>query len=90
MIFPSLPKFAKAMLHVVLWAAQGRPVIAPERTQSLRRQTCHTCPHRVGEQCQICTCFIGVKVMLSSESCPKGYWKTLTLLSKPVTKNPNG
>lgn len=77
MILPNPFKFAKAMWHVLLWTLQGKPVIAPVSVQAHRRFECDRCPYRVDDQCSVCTCFIGVKVMLSCEECPKRVWKKL-------------
>ena len=84
MILPNVPKFLKSMWLALLWRLKRKPLIVPVEIRQYRQGICNPCPYRVDEQCRVCTCFISVKVMLSSEACPKGYWPQL---SKPVTSH---
>lgn len=70
-----------AAMHVLQYVIAGRPVIAPEQVISDRERICGSCEENdkgVFPQCNACTCIIEAKVMLSSESCPRGYWMSLT------------
>lgn len=51
------------------------PEIVPQLVELGRGFTCHSCEHNVDNQCQKCTCFIPLKIKLSTESCPLGKWK---------------
>lgn len=69
MKFPSLKTFIRA-----LWKFLGRPELAPLGVVEVRRARCQLCPHNENGQCQKCTCFIGLKTMFSTESCPDRRW----------------
>jgi hypothetical protein len=78
--------FVKAVFRTVQFLWQGRPVLAPREVQEDRYSVCRKCPLQLDGQCTVCTCFVSVKVLLSSESCPDSppRWKKLTF-SKPNT-----
>ena len=46
-----------------------------ESVAATRLQICQVCPYNSNGQCTVCTCFISLKVMLSTETCPKKLWK---------------
>ena len=50
-------------------------IVAPD-VQDARLARCNECEFLVPDcrQCVVCTCFVDVKVMLSTESCPKKRW----------------
>lgn len=77
--------FAKAVIHAIRYLISGRPVLAPGYVQDARLVECERCPWHVDSQCGKCTCFVAVKVMLSSESCPDNppRWKKLTFSKQP-------
>lgn len=52
------------------------PVIVEPEVQDARLQKCNECEFLVPDcrQCVLCTCFVDVKVLLSTESCPKKRW----------------
>lgn len=79
-------RLAKFVFRTVRHVLQGRPAIAPPDIRAERYETCLRCPQNIDGQCRVCTCFISVKVLLSSESCPENppRWKKLTF-SKPTT-----
>lgn len=66
--------FLRAILHfigAILRHPFGkRPATVPHETAVAREGKCSVCPHHVGSQCDLCSCFIGIKVLLSTESCP--------------------
>lgn len=73
----TLPNFFKACWRIVRWAFT-RPVdlIVPSEVADSRLLSCLSCPRLVADtrQCAECTCFVDVKVMLSTESCPLKRW----------------
>lgn len=81
----SLKTFFRAILRTLRYAKAGFPVIAPKEIQAERFHLCRECRWHIGNQCVLCTCFIGVKTLLSAESCPDHppRWKKLTFSGKP-------
>lgn len=79
-------RLAKSIFRTVRYVLQGRPAIVPPDIRAERYELCQACPSNSGGQCRICTCFVSVKVILSSETCPDNppRWKKLTF-SKPTT-----
>lgn len=65
-----LRALARFLLALIRRPFVQRPSIVPTTVSDARHHQCDVCPHRVGSQCSICSCFIGVKVLLSTESCP--------------------
>ena len=53
-------------------------VLATEPVVRERTERCYGCPHRIGNQCQLCTCVIGLKALMAPESCPAGRWGAQT------------
>ena len=79
--------FLRAVWHVIQYVWNGFPVMAPEHVVKDRSRICGECPFKVADQCSKCACFLTVKVLLSSESCPDqpARWNRLTI--KPKTHN---
>lgn len=77
--------FARAVFRTIQYLVAGRPVLAPGPIQEDRLAACEKCPWHVDSQCVKCTCFVAVKVLLSSESCPDNppRWKKLTFSKEP-------
>lgn len=76
--FPSPIRFLSAMLR--LWRAVrlGDTLVAPDWMRKKRKQVCLSqaggCySHRI-DQCQKCSCFVGLKASLLTEDCPRGLW----------------
>lgn len=69
MRFPSLTILFRALFRFL-----RRPEVVPREVEEVRGNTCDTCVHSDGLQCQKCTCFIPLKIKLSTESCPVGAW----------------
>lgn len=65
MRFPSPKTFLHAVRRFL-----GRPEVVPASIAGARRAICEACPHYENSQCQLCTCFVPLKVLLSTESCP--------------------
>lgn len=76
---PSLKTFFRALLRFF-----KRPEVVPPEVEAVRGNTCDTCEFSDGLQCQKCTCFIPLKIKLSTESCPVGAW------GEYFNKNKNG
>ena len=53
-----------------------RPVVTPVTIQRARSNVCVVCPFYspIIDQCDVCTCFVDFKIILATESCPKGHW----------------
>ncbi len=77
MKFPNPLKFLKALLRF-----SKRPEVVPPEIENKRGETCDNCEHREGFQCQKCTCFIPLKIKLSTESCPIQKWGEYLTLKK--------
>jgi hypothetical protein len=45
-----------------------------DKVAAARLSICHACPYHEDGQCTVCTCFVRMKVMLSTETCPKKLW----------------
>lgn len=75
----------KAVVRTVRYLIAGRPVLAPSKVQDDRLAECYKCRWYLDGQCTECTCFVAVKVLLSSESCPANppRWKKLTFSKAP-------
>jgi hypothetical protein len=67
--FPDPVRFFRAVA-----AYLRRPVVVPEAVSRGRENICAVCPEHKDGQCQVCTCFTGMKALLATESCPKGQW----------------
>jgi len=68
-------------LLAALWRAlvnrlRGRKVVADKVLQWQRQVSCYSCVEYDPEttQCVVCSCFVPLKVMLTSEKCPLGRW----------------
>ena len=69
MRFPNPVTLFRALVR---WSR--RHEIAPESAQIGRQNRCLVCPHYENGQCQVCTCYVPMKIILATESCPKGQW----------------
>ena len=53
-------------------------MFATEAEKSKRMDTCNTCPHMkvtlIGKKCGDCGCILALKILKSSEVCPKNKW----------------
>lgn len=72
MKFPNPFKFLAAMWR---WLRGGGEFVTQRREQK-RRRVCERCPFRDPkiDQCDVCGCYIPLKVKLKTEECPYGYW----------------
>jgi len=57
-----------------LFRFSKRPELVPQDVEDARTECCDRCEHSSGNQCQKCTCYIPLKVKLSTESCPIKKW----------------
>jgi len=55
---------------------RGEPFIVGPDEHEARLEKCNQCEYLVPDsrQCVRCTCFVDVKTLLSTESCPEKYW----------------
>jgi hypothetical protein len=74
MIFPNPFRFFWAMVVSGYGRLRGYQILARPAVSDARLQVCEPCEFRDGEQCSICTCFLGAKTMLNLEKCPKRKW----------------
>jgi len=73
MKFPSPLSF---FLAVFRWITAGGEIV-PERVENQRYARCRICEFydaRI-KQCEICGCFVPLKIKLATEECPLGRWK---------------
>lgn len=73
---PSLAQqAATAAQAATRWAANGFRV-ASDETQASRRSACNSCEHRdaARDRCNICKCFLVLKLKLPKERCPISRW----------------
>ena len=66
--------FVWSWLKYRWWKIAGWETLVPKRTLKHRMGECDLCPHNQEGVCGICKCLIVSKIMLASESCPRGYW----------------
>ena len=61
------PQFLRALLNFAP---------APLEVARNRLTTCQSCQHLniITRQCDLCGCFIALKVKWAAEKCPKGLW----------------
>lgn len=81
-------RLARAVLHAGIYLLQRKPVIAPKIIVAYRRSKCEPCKFRDHGQCRLCSCFIEVKTLMASESCPDGRWGKCLLSRKETTIDP--
>ena len=77
MIFPSLKTALKSAKKLIISLFRKETILAEEETVEFRRRVCKVCPfysESLG-QCKVCTCFVSAKTLLSTETCPKGFWE---------------
>lgn len=75
MIIPNPFRLAAAVWRVVKTAFfKAEDPIASREVVAERTRTCDGCEFLDGDQCSVCSCFVGVKRLFTTEDCPKGYW----------------
>lgn len=76
MCAPNPFKFAKALWRVAKAWFCGDEVVANRMLQWKREATCWECDRydKNFDQCQECSCFIRLKTVLKTESCPLDKW----------------
>lgn len=77
MILPNPFKFVAAMARVARLFILGEDIFAPVWMAKYRARVCRSCAFYEAGQCSKCTCFVGLKSILRSESCPIGHWGRL-------------
>lgn len=77
MRIPNVKTAIKAAGKVVSAVAAGQAVLVSEEIVTERLNACESCEFfdASARQCKRCTCFIDVKVNLSTETCPEEKWK---------------
>ena len=76
----TIPNFLAAVGRVLRQIFLRRePFAVPPDVQDTRLSFCNTCEFLVPDsrQCVKCTCFVDVKTLLSTESCPERKWGRL-------------
>ena len=74
--FSSPFRFLWAVWRSSLALVRRKPVFVNDLLRDLRKKACARCEafDPQTRQCKVCTCFVDIKVLLSSETCPKGRW----------------
>lgn len=88
MTIPNPFDFLRAMLRAGRAAAHGKSVLVTERQQSRRLRICAACPFYDGRvhQCNKCGCFVDLKTLLRTESCPVGRWSDMPLTRQRLVR----
>lgn len=76
----TIPNFLVALGRVLRQVfLRGEPFAVPTEVQDDRLAHCNTCEFLVPDsrQCVKCTCFVDIKTLLSTESCPEKKWGKL-------------
>ena len=76
----TVPNLVRAILKAVRRFLNHDAVIASSDVIHEREDRCRKCPNFDDHQCSICTCYVGLKVMIASEGCPIGRWRPQTRL----------
>ncbi len=73
----TIPNFFGAIWKLVRGFFRGEETLASEELTASRLGVCEGCPRfcKESRQCEVCTCFVDVKVALKSASCPLDYWR---------------
>lgn len=74
MIRPNLKNAAGAAVRLAKAVVAKKPVFVSDDLLSRRLAACEACPNLSGDQCRLCTCFVDVKAMLATETCPDSRW----------------
>jgi hypothetical protein len=77
MIPPNPVSFVKAMTRAAKLALMGEAVFVSGAVAKYREVICWGCVFQSKGQCAKCTCFVALKVLIRSESCPVGKWRRL-------------
>lgn len=75
-LWESARNACRALMRAAVQLYQGHPLLADECVRAARLRVCRNCVCNAEDRsrCGACGCFVGPKVMLTTESCPKGYW----------------
>jgi hypothetical protein len=75
----TIPNFLAALGRVIRRILRREPFVVPAEAQDARLAQCNACEFLVPDsrQCVKCTCFVDVKTLLSTESCPERKWGRL-------------
>jgi hypothetical protein len=78
MKIPNPLKLIAAIYRLCFALAMRHSLIVDNATADERARECHRrdgdCYDAVYGQCRVCTCFVGIKTLFATESCPRGYW----------------
>jgi len=79
MIFPNPFQFAYAMLRLAWARARGYETIVTPEEHEARQSVCYGCPFLDPDfgQCGVCGCDVDAKTLLTTEECPKGFWRSI-------------
>jgi len=74
--FRTIPLAVAAAYRALKAYLIGRRLFVPPVEVARRECICRACPYfiRSTAQCEVCTCFVYMKVKLKTETCPKGFW----------------
>jgi hypothetical protein len=77
MVFPNPFRAIGAFQRMVKAYFRGDALIVSGRTRAARRRICDRCDRRDGQtdQCKECSCFLALKLDLTTEKCPIDKWR---------------
>lgn len=75
----TISNFLAAIGRVLRQILRREPFAVPPDVQDTRLSFCNRCEFLVPDsrQCVKCTCFVDIKTLLSTESCPERKWGRL-------------
>jgi hypothetical protein len=75
-VFPNPFRAAAALYRAVKTYFRGDRLVVAGRVRDRRRRLCNKCFWRdpQSDQCRKCTCFLALKVELTTEKCPIDRW----------------
>jgi hypothetical protein len=73
--------FAEAWLKSRWWKIRGYRATVPAKIANRRFSECEACEHFEDGECLLCGCLAQAKVIMASESCPRGLWPSVKISS---------
>ena len=55
-------------------AIAKEPKLASKELIAIRKKKCESCKHRKGRRCNICKCFLDIKIKFLATHCPIKIW----------------
>jgi len=84
----TIPNFAAAVFRSIKQLLRGKSFLSTGDVIDKRVATCLKCPFYDSDsgQCTACDCFVRIKALMLTESCPHEFWDAVSLDSIPFRK----